>query len=394
MAPLTPDTLRPAIIGPFGPAQATCLTSWLRAGLKPVFVHITEGSPRRLLGAGPDSYMAIANGDFRTAPGVERVAAFLTKSGASGVATLAYETAAWLSSNRSHFANRCGFWFCEGEVLRILMTKDAQLGLARSAGLPVLDTFRIHRANHDRPPADAYPLVLRPDDPSAIRPLVKAELCRNEGALETFLAGLTHFDGPLIAQPFVSGPNIVVHGARKRDGHSIRPVAFLVERKFEGLSLTMRRTTIQPALESACLRFVELLQLVGVYHFELIVDERTGDTYFLEINGRLGGTTAKAYALGFDEPAHLIDAFAGTALGEPEIRAGCGHIAVSKLAVAKRMGQLISGQSDPLAYPQRGLLAELCSLACGMVRWREPMLSSMTPRVAAAYLGETLLRRR
>lgn len=394
MAPLTSDTLRPAIVGPFGPAQATCLTSWLRAGLKPVLVHVTESSPRRLLGAGLGSYMAITSRDFRTAPGLERVAAFLTKAGASGVATIAYDTAAWLSSNRSHFANRCEFWFCEGEVLRILMTKDAQLGLAKNADLPVLDTFRIHPANRDRPPADAYPLVLRPDDPSAIRPLVKAELCPSEAALESFLAGLTRFDGPLIAQPFVSGPNIVLHGTRKRDGQSIRPVAFLVERKFEGLSLTMRRTTIHPALEAGCLRFVELLQLVGAYHIELIVDERTGVTYFLEINGRLGGTTAKAYALGFDEPAHLIDAFAGTALGEPETRAECGRIAVSKLAVARRMSQLISGRNDPLAYPQRGSLAELRSLACGMLRWREPMLSSMTPRIAAAYLGETLLRRR
>src|SRR5690606_35019851 len=147
-------------------------------------------------------------------------------------------------------------------------------------------------------------------------PLVKAELCRNEAALEGFLGRLIRFDGPLIAQPFVTGPNIVVHGARSRDGHSIRPVAFLVERKFEGLSLTMRRTALQPALESACLKFVDLLRFVGVYHIELIVDDLTGNTYFLEINGRLGGTTAKAYALGFDEPVHLIDAFAGAGLAK------------------------------------------------------------------------------
>jgi len=35
--------LRPAIIGPFGPAQLACLRSWNRLGLSPVFVQIQEG---------------------------------------------------------------------------------------------------------------------------------------------------------------------------------------------------------------------------------------------------------------------------------------------------------------------------------------------------------------
>ena len=55
-------------------------------------------------------------------------------------------------------------------------------------------------------------------------------------------------------------------------------------------------------------RFVESEGLTGPFHFELAglksADHRI---YFLEINCRLGGTTAKVMQLGYDEPGLLLE---------------------------------------------------------------------------------------
>src|SRR5690606_1311455 len=76
-----------------------------------------------------------------------------------------------------------------------------------------------------------------------------------------------------------------------------------------GVAITLKPQRTDPSLLDRCRHFVDMLGYVGVYHFDLLKDERSDAAYFLEINGRLGGTTAKVHAYGYDEPAMLLRAF-------------------------------------------------------------------------------------
>jgi hypothetical protein len=104
-------------------------------------------------------------------------------------------------------------------------------------------------------------------------------------------------------------PNLVVHGARTIGGTSIGLHAFLVDRKFETVTLSIRPTVLEKDLEEKCIEFTNHFDVIGNYHFEFLIDRKNGSIYFLEINNRLGGTTAKVFALGYDEPLLALQSY-------------------------------------------------------------------------------------
>src|SRR5699024_2858239 len=149
------------------------------------------------------------------------------------------------------------------------------------------------------------PLVLRPDDPSRTRPAFKMEFITNSLELEKFLISLSHFDCTLLGQPFIHGPNLVIHGIRTTNGKHRHLAAFSVKSKLNGVSLTVEPTNLPSHISQGCKSFVDRIGHIGVYHFEFLQDPENGRYYFLEINGRLGGTTGKVFAAGYNEPSHL-----------------------------------------------------------------------------------------
>jgi len=108
---------------------------------------------------------------------------------------------------------------------------------------------------------------------------------------------------------------------------------------------------MQPDLAQAACRFVLEEGLTGPFHFDLIANEANGKVYFLEINCRLGGTTAKVAHLGYDEPGALLAAFnLSTPLPLPPLDRYTRTTSIS-LNLHQAYGEF-RNRRDPLAYPR------------------------------------------
>jgi biotin carboxylase len=154
----------------------------------------------------------------------------------------------------------------------------------------------------------------------------------------------------LVAQPFVSGPNVVIHGARSKDGAWDHHEAFITEIKSEGLAVSIRPHPLNANILSSCQRLESLLNIRGVFHFDFVVDQYSGETFYLEVNPRLGGTTAKVYAAGYDEPALLISTF--TDKSQPETLLHTKRSpATSRIAATRCALATLSQPSTLLDFP-------------------------------------------
>ena len=199
--------------------------------------------------------------------------------------------------------------------------------------------------------ADAFPICLRPSMGEGVDPYFKVELAATPDALERFVAGRTKVDVPIVAQPFLRLPNLVVHGVRSASRQILAMRSFLVPTKFQGVSLTLHPTVVAPAVEDACRRFVDEIGIVGCFHFELLASDADGKAYFLEINVRLGGTTNKVVKLGFDEPILHLRAFGFDVL---PTTSPVWATAVNKRILVKHLLTALRGQLSQLDYPIDG----------------------------------------
>jgi hypothetical protein len=154
----------------------------------------------------------------------------------------------------------------------------------------------------------------------------------------------------VIAQPFRHLPNLVVHGARSVSGELLALEGFLVPRKFEGVTLSIRRFSLPERIASQCRAFSHEAGLVGCYHFELLWDETTEQAYYLEVNVRLGGTTEKVLRRGYDEPALLMKSF-GLPVGVPNVHSNDLRPVANKRALIKHVWYALRGRLTELDYP-------------------------------------------
>jgi hypothetical protein len=369
------DQLRPAIIGPFGPAQLACLRSWMRLGLSPIFVQVRESErvirPALRLGA----YKSFLPADLATQSGTQELIRFLEAGKASGITCLSDEMAIWLNGLRPVMPAGTKVWLPDTPVIQFLDSKSAQTELARSVGFATLPTHFIDRAGGDLPNDVSFPMVARPDGAGTVVPSFKAEFIPNRAHLDTFLARFKLISRPIVLQPFISGPNLVIHGYRGKSGRPIGHTGFEVERKFEGVSLVIRSSELDRELRRCVEKFCDRIDIVGCYHCDLIVDQRSRRSYFLEMNGRLGGTTGKAFASGYDEPASLLVAHGildRKVLDHPILRRRC----TNKMSLAKYLIHLATGQTTPLDYPVATAWRNMFDIGLGMVSWRDEVFTA------------------
>ena len=127
--------------------------------------------------------------------------------------------------------------------------------------------------------------------------------------------------------------------------------AFLVERKFEGVTLSLSKTLFPPNLDESCIKFLNLAGVTGPFHFDLLFSPEESRAYYLEINGRMGGITDKAKMFGFDQPAMIIEAYGlQKTLASPR-KTSSSHRVVTKKAVVKHLLTAIRGGLTELDYP-------------------------------------------
>lgn len=216
----------------------------------------------------------------------------------------------WLSQNREMFEPDCAVLAASDNCLQLLFDKQNQIEIARKSGFNLLPSWYLRGVDDaDSIPQQQYPVCVRPSLLGSVDPPFKAEVLHTPEEMKQFLRGLSAVRARIIAQPFIVGPTLVVHGARSAEDGSMTMRAFMAYRKHEGFTLALKPVNLPKELSAPCRAFAEASDITGVFHYELLVSEKEGRPYFLEVNVRLGGTTDKVMRLGFDEPAYLLRSF-------------------------------------------------------------------------------------
>ncbi len=286
-----------------------------------------------------------------TPGGVTMVRKYAASVKADGLVSLNNARMVRLARNRSLFEPGCKLLMPSAEVLRWVSSKGNQIELAGRVGFDVLPTTHLAKASDcGNVLPDRYPVVLRPDRKQVGVPSFKVEVAHTRGELRAIVDDWAPLCGPLIAQPMVRLPNLVVHGARSETGALLAMKAFLVPRKFEAVTLTIQPAEFPAGVERCCRDFVEKAGITGCFHFELLFSPRENRAWFLEINARLGGTTDKVTALGFDEPSYLLQAY-GIKTAARALPARGRRLAANKRALLKHGLWAMRGRLGGLDYP-------------------------------------------
>jgi len=374
------------VIGPFGPAQLACLRSWRRAGYRTAFFQLggrrVPPSLSRLVDAYHFYPSTLALDDI-----LSRVSEDGQRIGLTALTALSESLALKL-----HEQQRAGRFAAtrlllnSPEVYALLESKVRQADLAAEAGLPLMPTFVLDR---DTERLDAAgPLVLRPDVSRLVRPNFKVKLIDGAQQALAVAHGMTSPEGRIIVQPFVAGPNLVVHAARAEDGSWDHHEAFLTEIKSGGLAVALRPYPLPDSLVAACRRFEQAVGLRGVFHYDFILDAATGQASFLEVNPRLGGTTGKVYAAGYDEPAMLASAYLDAGAHRVDV-GGARRPSISRIAAVRYAMSLLRQAPSQLDHPPRRDGKAFGSLARALVLHRDEVFRLTDVIGNSAYLLQT-----
>ncbi len=355
---MTPATWpRIALLGRLGTPQLACLRSWRRQGVPCVFLHVGHwplpGLVRSLLGVPCVHLGPLA---FDDPAWVARLAQALRDSGAEAITCVSEPISERLWALREHWPAGVVVAAVPPDAVRRLASKDRQRELARASGLQTLSSWCLAPGEPVPPlPEAVFPLAVRPDVAAEAVPPFKVEVVADRAALQRLVDLQFPGSSPLIAQPLVRGPNLLVHGWREASGRCCGNLGFAVEVKHRGLTVVMRPQPLPEAVAQGCGRMAEALGLQGVFHFEFVVDA-DGVPRFLDLNPRLGGTTGKALAAGFDEPMALVATLRPGQV--PRSRYVAPKLAVSggKHQALRALWGTLRGTSTDADYPhpQRG----------------------------------------
>jgi predicted ATP-grasp superfamily ATP-dependent carboligase len=317
-----------------------------------------------------------------TPDGIQIINEFLKRFHATGIICVAESIACWLNDHRQVFPDEMAMWLPTNEAIKNLISKQTQIENARKIGFNVLPTYLINKNSEssDYIPQKHFPLCLRPDDPAMVAPAFKVHLVYSHGEMKRYIQSLKKISRPVIAQPLMNLPNLVVHGARTNSGDTIGLQAFLVERKFEGVTLTIRPISLEKDFLDKCAEFTSHFNVTGNYHFEFLIDKKNDSIYFLELNNRLGGTTAKVLACGYDEPLLLLQSYSvlpTSAETSKQNQASDNKQPLADVTVSSKQALLkyfyytIKGGLTPLDYPSETNLIRLAKTIYGFFRYRD-----------------------
>jgi predicted ATP-grasp superfamily ATP-dependent carboligase len=268
-------------------------------------------------------------------------------------------------------------------------SKILQIHIAQQCGFDVLPATLVSTANDAECTQLTYPVVVRPDRAS-IDSSFKAVFLAGSVDLKTFISSLDTRKPPVVAQSYVSGPTVVIHGFRACEAKVAPLIGFVVALKNDGVTVTLEPWELPPGITDACQRFVQAADLVGVFHFELLLDPATTKLWFLEVNVRLGGTTGKVLVAGYDEPAALLYAFG--VIGEAPHSPRSYKRVVSRLAALRCLEKVIRGKGSPVDYPFPDAKQVAFRALRSIVLYRDEVLRPCHLRNTLAFLSQYILR--
>jgi hypothetical protein len=350
------------------------MRSWGQQGLTVGMILLQERGEPRPYSKYLRSFAVLPPEKLYTEAGIRKINEFLLKFGASGLVCISETIACWINDHRQDFPSRVAIWLPTNKCIRRLVSKKEQLHVAQEVGFNVLPTYLIDKDLRSvrRIPLHSFPLCLRPSEPAKIKPSFKVLFFGCPRKLIDYIRQIDIIERPIIAQPFITGPNMVVHGARTLSGDTIGLQAFLVERKLEGVTLTIKPTNLSKDLSAKCIEFTDQFKVTGNYHFEFLIDDVTGTIYFLELNGRFGGTTAKAYACGYDEPSLALQSYGIVNTRSASLR---NVTASSKQALVKYLCYTLRGSLTPLDYPVEPSFVRVAKTLYGLLIYKDDVFS-------------------
>lgn len=339
-----------AILSVFSPPVLSFLKSCKEKNIKTVYLCICAGKDSL-----PDSKFfqevhRIPSSRVFRKEGIQLIASILKNHNDPSLYTINEKMAKWLAVNEHALGNNISLMLQKPESIENVLSKKKQADSAIASELNLLKTYYItgEKKQLDLINDRDYPLCVRPSSPGSVKPSFKVKVFYKRNALERFVRKRTYSEKGIIAQPFLNLPNLVVHGSRTINGQSIGLQGFLVDRKFEGLTLTIKPVNLPDSFLKKCIRFTEIMEITGPYHFEFLYDKEKDEIWFLEINARMGGTTAKVYALGYDEPGFLLKSYGHHVKIKKKLK---NTISVSKMALFKYFVYTFTNKITPLDYP-------------------------------------------
>jgi hypothetical protein len=352
-----------ALFGEFGPP---ILTAFSEAGLEIVVLGVGSGKPSVWSNAVSRAELMRPD-DVGTPAGISVLNDFIRRTKSQALLAFWEPHMLWLAANRDLLHLGCRLLMSSKETLQGIQSKHDQVSIARRSGFSVLPTWELfQKSDACRIDPAGYPVCLRPSVPQEVTPPFKAEVLQSPSTLESFLEGRMWGPGPILVQPFLPLPTVVIHGVRSELGELLVLESFIATMRFQAITLELRPFPMDAKIAECCRKFVNEVGLTGPFHFDLLYSVETNTFHFLEINPRLGGTTDKVFRLGFDEPLWTLAAY-GFDVQARRYRALGGRSVVNRRSVLKHMFWVTRGRLSPLDYPLVGpfrhlLLSLLCLL--------------------------------
>lgn len=347
-----------ALFGEFGAPIVTAARSFHDAGIDVAVLGVGMTSPAQW-SRGISFAACMRPEDAGTPAGIAVLSDFIRQTNAQALLPFWEPHMLWLAANQNALPPACKLLTSSKEALERVRSKRDQLQVAQRTGFSVLPTWELVRHEDVRRiDRTAYPVCLRPALPDEVKPTFKVEVLPSPMELKAFLQGRRWGDAPLLAQPFLPLPSVVVHGVRTESGELLVLEAFIAPMKFEGVSLELRPLRVDETVAQCCRRLVDEMGITGPFHFDLLYCAKTNHYYYLEINPRLGGTTDKVFRLGFDEPLLSLSAYGFDVPVRP-YQAPEGRAVLNRRSLLKHMASVAQGRLSPLDYPVVGPLHHL-----------------------------------
>ena len=364
-----------ALFGQFGPPILTAARSFRDAGIEVVVLGIGASEPSRWSNAVRRAALMRPD-EVGTPAGILVVSNFLQETNAQALLPLWEPHMLWLAANRNSLPEECKLLMASKETLLAIQSKHDQLPVARRSGFSILPTWELFRKSdvYRIDPA-AYPVCVRPSAPQEVGPQFKVEVLQTPSKLKGFLDGRIWGPGPLLVQPFLPLPTVVVHGVRSESGELLALESFIAAMRFEAISLALRPFPMDGRLAECCRNFANEVGITGPFHFDLLYSEETNAFHYLEINPRLGGTTDKVFKMGFDEPLLTLAAY-GFDVQARQYRAQSGRSVINRRAVLKHISWIMQGRLSPLDYPLVGPFRHLLLSLLSLLRAKDSIASA------------------
>ncbi len=380
--------IKPVILAPFSPPALACIRSWGQQGWQPGFICIRSDMEHS-----PDSryltdWVSLPRHQLFGHEGIKIIINFLEKFNASGITCIEEKISCWINEHRAEFPEQTALWIPDTSMLLNISSKKRQAEVAASVGFEVLPTYFFNTEQAISVKAEHFPLCMRPSEPESVRPGFKARLVRSSDELGYFLKSFEYIRHPIMGQPFVNCPNLVIHGVRNKAGVTLAIEGFLAARKFEGFALTISPTDISSDLRQKCIAFTDVFDIVGNYHFDLLFDPQSKAIYFLEINTRFGGTTAKVLPCGYDEPVMAVKAYGIEAESRRKIRP---TTVASRLALLKYLDHTLRKTRNPLDYPDENRLQQFFKTLLGLITYKDDVFDVSDLKGSVALYRENIM---